>query len=196
MIQLQYTNPTTGHRPVLPIVKRDIPPGFSVSDKEYRPTMHPKCAAALADKDGKKKLMLKGRTEVTAGKREDLHKKRGRKNAVSYCFLSISIRNKTTCCAPPGSTNHQGQAVQYRISTSGRWRCGSWQVYHLLALLQIVLRNMRFLRCFLNIFLYVSLYFYPFFFCLIYFQYARFLPAKKQVLNKLSYCKNYYILLF
>lgn len=67
MIQLQYTNPTTGHRPVLPIVKRDIPPGFSVSDKEYRPTMHPKCAAALADKDGKKKLMLKGKTEVTGG---------------------------------------------------------------------------------------------------------------------------------
>mgnify|MGYP006989952848 FL=1 len=54
MIQLQYTNPTTGHRPVLPIVKRDIPPGFSVSGKEYRPTMHPKCAAALADKDGKR----------------------------------------------------------------------------------------------------------------------------------------------
>lgn len=75
MIQLQYTNPTTGHRPVLPIVKRDIPPGFSVLDKEYRPTMHPKCAAALADKDGKKKLMLKGRTEVTAGKWEDVQKK-------------------------------------------------------------------------------------------------------------------------
>ena len=42
--------------------------------------MHPKCAAALADKDGKKKLMLKGRTEVTAGKREDLHKKRKEKD--------------------------------------------------------------------------------------------------------------------
>ena len=28
-------------------------------------TMHPKCAAALADKDGKNLLMLKGRTEVT-----------------------------------------------------------------------------------------------------------------------------------
>lgn len=75
MIQLQYINPTTGHRPVLPIVKRDIPPSFSVSVKKYRPTMHPKCAAALADKDGKKKLMLKGRTEVTASKREDLQKK-------------------------------------------------------------------------------------------------------------------------
>lgn len=124
MIQLQYTNPTTGHRPVLPIVKRDIPPGFSVSVKEYRPTMHPKCAAALADKDGKKKLMLKGRTEVTANKREDLRKKRDRRNAVSSCFCAfdfcVSIRNKTICCAPPGSTNHQGQAVQCRISNSGR----------------------------------------------------------------------------
>jgi len=54
MIQLQYINPTTGHRPVLPIVKRDIPPGFSASSKKYRPTMHPKYAAALADKDGKR----------------------------------------------------------------------------------------------------------------------------------------------
>lgn len=54
MIYLSYTNPTTGHRPVLPIVKREIPPGFSASSKKYRPTMHPKYAAALADKDGKR----------------------------------------------------------------------------------------------------------------------------------------------
>ena len=33
--------------------------------KKYRPTMHPKCAAALADKGGKKLLMFKGKTEVT-----------------------------------------------------------------------------------------------------------------------------------
>lgn len=95
MIQLQYTNPTTGHRPVLPIVKRDIPPGFSVSAKEYRPTMHPKCAAALADKDGKKKLMLKGRTEVTASKREDLHKKKRPQKCgliLFFCTLAFGIR--------------------------------------------------------------------------------------------------------
>lgn len=94
MIQLQYTNPTTGHRPVLPIVKRDIPPGFSVSAKEYRPTMHPKCAAALADKDGKKKLMLKGRTEVTASKREDLHKKEAAemRSRIVFCTSAFGIR--------------------------------------------------------------------------------------------------------
>lgn len=39
--------------------------GYSALAKKYRPTMHPKCAAALEDKDGKNLLMLKGRTEVT-----------------------------------------------------------------------------------------------------------------------------------
>lgn len=79
MIYLLHINPTTGHHPVLPIVKRDIPPGFSVSAKEYRSTMHPKCAAALADKDGKNLLMFKGRTEVTTHKWEDYEKKRPQK---------------------------------------------------------------------------------------------------------------------
>ena len=94
-------------------------------------------------------------------------------------FLYISIRNKTTCCALPGSTNHQGQAVQYRISSSDRWRCGSWQVYHLLALFQTGLRNMRFLRCLRNIFSNVSLSFSFLFLSGIYIQYTRFLSAKK-----------------
>lgn len=88
--------------------------------KKYRPTMHPKCAAALADKDGENLIMLKGRTEVATRKWEDLHKKRDRRNAVSYCFLYISIRNKPICYVHPASTNHQGQAVHCRINSFGK----------------------------------------------------------------------------
>lgn len=88
--------------------------------KKYRPTMHPKCAAALADKDGKNLLMFKGRTEVTTHKWEDLHKKRDRRDAVSYCFLHINIRSKPICYVHSASTNHQGQAVHCRINSSGK----------------------------------------------------------------------------
>ena len=88
--------------------------------KKYRPTMHPKCAAALADKDWKNLLMFKGRTEVTTHKWEDLHKKRDRRDAVSYCFLHISIRNKPIGYVHPASTNHQGQAVHCRINSFGK----------------------------------------------------------------------------
>lgn len=94
MIQLQYTNPTTGHRPVLPIVKRDIPPGFSVSAKEYRPTMHPKCAAALADKDGKNLLMFKGRTEVTTRTSGRIYEKKEAAEMRSLIFLINIIHIK------------------------------------------------------------------------------------------------------
>ena len=84
--------------------------------------MHPKCAAALADKDGKNLLTFKGRTEVTTRTSGRIYEKKEAAEMRSRIvflrlFFCISIRNKTTCCVYPENTNHQGQDAHCRINS-------------------------------------------------------------------------------
>ena len=56
--------------------------------------MHPKCAAALADKDGKNLLMFKGRTEVTTRTSGRIYEKKEAAEMRSLIFLINIIHIK------------------------------------------------------------------------------------------------------
>lgn len=88
MIYELHTNPPTEHRPVLPIVKRDIPPGFRHYQKV--PANH---ASEMCGGSGRQRrknfLMFKGRTEVTTRKWEDYEKKRPQKCGLVLFFLRL-----------------------------------------------------------------------------------------------------------